>query len=113
MPEGTDREAIRAAFEGVDDVDAADLYVDYSRGEKDGSVRFKKPYDGIKVVAAKFDKGEMLIAESKVEGAKVLEGEEDDKYWEEAAKMAAERKRKFNDRSGGKGRGGNKKQRRK
>ena len=114
MPEGSDREAIRAAFEGVEGVKVEDIYVDYSRGEKDGSVRFKETFSTIKDVAAKFAAGEMTIAEAKVDGAKVLEGEEEDKYWTEAARMAAERKRKFNDRGnnrGGRG-GGHKKQRR-
>lgn len=113
MPEGSDREAIRAAFEGVEGVKVDDIYVDYSRGEKDGSVRFKETFASIKDVAAKFAAGEMLIAESKVGGAKVLEGEEEEKYWTEAARMAAERKRKFNDRGNNRGRGGGgKKQRR-
>ncbi|GMH82993.1 hypothetical protein TrST_g601 [Triparma strigata] len=111
IPEGSDREAIKAAFADVEG--GADVYVDYSRGETDGAVRFKKSFDGIKDVAEKLASGDIKIAEAAVAGAKLLEGEEEEKYWNDAAKAMAERKRKFNDRKGnGGGNRGGKKQRR-
>jgi len=109
IPEGSDREAIKAAFADVEG--GTDIYIDYSRGETDGAVRFKKSFSGIKEVAAKFASGDMKIAEAAVTGAKLLEGEEEEKYWNDAAKSMAERKRKFNDRKGGNNNRGGKRQR--
>jgi hypothetical protein len=116
VPEGCDREMIQDAFESVEGVDAkADLYIDYSRGESDGSVRFKTVNAEIANIAKKFVDGELTIGGTKVGGATVLEGEEEEKYWTLAAEQMAERKAKAQKRdrpSGGyNNKGGNNKRR--
>ncbi|GMI48680.1 hypothetical protein TrCOL_g12496 [Triparma columacea] len=109
FPPEIQREDIKEAFSTIDGVNADDVYVDYSRGCKDGAVRFSKTFDTITDVAAKFDKGEVKIKGEPVGSACVLLGEEEEKYWEEAARQSAERKRAFEARGGHKNR---KKQRR-
>lgn len=75
--EKCDRESIKAAIEIEDN----SIYADYSRGQTDGAVRFSKPCVEIKEIAEKLNSGEIKIAESKVETARVLEGEEEQTYW--------------------------------
>ena len=109
FPPECQREDIKEAFSAIEGVNADDIYVDYSRGCKDGAVRFSKTFDSITAVAAKFDKGEVKIKGEPCGSACVLLGEEEEKYWEEAARQSAERKRAFEARGGHKNR---KKQRR-
>mmetsp|Transcript_2183 Transcript_2183/g.3246 ORF Transcript_2183/g.3246 Transcript_2183/m.3246 type:complete len:373 (+) Transcript_2183:97-1215(+) len=75
--EKCDRESIKAAVEIEDN----SMYADYSRGQSDGALRFSKPCDEIKQFAEKLNSGEIMIAGSKVESARVLEGEEEEAYW--------------------------------
>lgn len=88
LPEGCDREAMLSAIgKGLDispeDVRARKIYVDYSRGQKDGAIRFPEPSDSVGEVAKSLKAGELQILDTKVEDAFILEGEEEKKYWEE------------------------------
>ncbi|GMI24268.1 hypothetical protein TeGR_g8056 [Tetraparma gracilis] len=115
VPDGCDRETIKDAFAGVEGLDAQeDLYIDYSRGESDGAVRFKRPFAGIGDLAAKFKAGELTVGGEKVGDALVLGGDVEEKYWQLAAEQMAERKRARERGDGGKGRDNrnNKRQRR-
>jgi hypothetical protein len=87
LPEGCSREAILetvAKFLGqsVDDVKNDNVYADYSRGDKDGAIRFATPSDSIKALSDKLKEG-FEISGGKVEDAIVLEGEDEAKYWKD------------------------------
>jgi len=105
----TKREDIKSAFAEVEGVPMDDIYIDFSMGSKDGFVRFSKTFDIILDVAQKFDKGEVKVKGEAVGSACVLLDQEEEKYWEDAARQSAERKRAFEARGGRKH---NKKQRR-
>lgn len=80
LPEGCDREMIISTVKSFfgEDVDAR---ADYSRGDKDGKIRFNKPDDKIKEFASKLNDGSLTMGESKVENASLLEGEIEEKYY--------------------------------
>jgi len=87
LPEGCDREAMLSGIgKGLDisaeDVKARKIYVDYSRGQKDGAIRFPEQSDSVTEVAKKLKAGKLTILDVKVEDAFILEGEEEKKYWE-------------------------------
>ena len=92
LPEGTDRESIKVVFENVDGVALDDIYVDYSRGMKDGFVRFPKTFDKIADIAAQLAKGDIKINGGTVESASVLSGDEEVNYWKQAAIQRAQRR---------------------
>lgn len=86
LPKDCDREAMLAAIgKGLDispdDVKARNIYVDYSRGQTDGAIRFPEQSDSVAVVAKKLKDGELMILDAKAEDASILEGEEEKKYW--------------------------------
>jgi len=88
FPEGCDREAVLGAIaKGLDvsleDVKADKIYVDYSRGQKDGAIRFPKQSDRVETISKKLKTGELMVLDAKVEDAIILEGEEEKKYWDE------------------------------
>lgn len=120
-PEKCDRESIRDAVSDIlkvsKDIKVSGLYVDYSRGDTEGNLRLK---DGgkdaeMKELVEKLTDGSVLIADEKVGSAKILEGEEEEKYYEKYIKFlndkkrqreeekAANKKRRFS--GGGRGRG--------
>lgn len=114
LPSGCDREAIMDAIKDTCESKEMDScpYIDYSRGQTDGAIRFKKPSEKFKDVVSKLKDGEIQICGKKVEGAFLLEGEEEEKYWKayeqfkrSQTKQFAMRKRNKNKR-GGHGRGG-------
>ncbi len=87
LPEGCDREAMLSAIgKGLDvspeDVMARKIYVDYSRGQKDGAIRFPEPSDSVDELAKKLKAGELKILDAAVVDAALLEGDEEKKYWE-------------------------------
>jgi len=106
LPEDCDREAIKEAFDKGGLTDG--VYVDYSRGQEDGAVRLDAPNALLVTVAEKLAAGELEVGGKKIKEAKVLEGEEETKYWEQAAIMKAKRKRgrETQDNRGGKRRKG-------
>ena len=87
LPEECDREAIsEAVAKGLeitsDAVKEQKIYIDYSRGCKDGAIRFNEPSDDIQSIANKLSSGDLLVKDTKVESVTVLEGEDEKKYWE-------------------------------
>eukprot|EP00536_Pseudo-nitzschia_multiseries_P007185 jgi/Psemu1/324642/estExt_fgenesh1_pg.C_1660007 len=86
LPTECDREAMLAAIGkaldiSADEVKTRKIYVDYSRGQTDGAIRFPEQSDSIADVAKKLKDGELMILDAKVEDAAILEGDEEKKYW--------------------------------
>jgi uncharacterized membrane protein YgcG len=111
------------------DVKTSGLYVDYNRGDTTANLRLKSPKpDEMKELVSKLSDGSLLVANAKVGSAKILEGEEEEKYYEKFIAWLNTRKRmkdeerktsnnnnrnnhnnkrqKFGGRGGGRGRGG-------
>jgi len=80
VPEGCDREKILAAVKGFmgDDIE---VRADYSRGQKDGALRFNEPDEKISDLSAKLNDGTITIADGKLESAALLEGEGEEEYY--------------------------------
>lgn len=124
LPEGCDREAMLGAIgKGLDispeDVKARKIYVDYSRGQTDGAIRFPEQSDSVAELSKKLKDGELMILDTKVEEALILEGEVEKKYWEDFIQfknnqMIQRNEEKKNSRGNDRGnnRGGNKRQKR-
>mmetsp|Transcript_31697 Transcript_31697/g.36971 ORF Transcript_31697/g.36971 Transcript_31697/m.36971 type:complete len:375 (-) Transcript_31697:53-1177(-) len=82
LPSDCDREAILSAVKGFigDDVN---VRADYSRGMKDGAIRFDEPNEKIATLATELGEGKVTIGVEKVESATLLEGDEEKKYYED------------------------------
>jgi len=118
-----DRESIREAVSDIlgvsKEVRESGMYVDYTRGSATGALRMSEP-DTTKMteLVEKLKDGSIEIAGSKVESVKIIEGEEEEKYWEEfiafknrqKQQMAEEKNQnkrgRFGGGYGGGGRGG-------
>ena len=107
LPDDCDREAILAAVRGSmgDDVP---VRADYSRGQKDGAVRFDQPSEKISILAAEVNEGKITVNGTKVESASVLEGDDEKKYYDDyiafrtkQMRANAEEKQKRKKRRGG------------
>lgn len=88
VPVDCDREALLdmlAAGMGitVEQVKDKKIYVDYSRGEKNGALRFPVHGDHIADICKKLNDGTLEIKGSKVEGARIIDGDEEKKYWDD------------------------------
>ena len=128
-----DRESLREAVSEIlgitTDVKTSGLYVDYNRGDTTANLRLKSPKpDEMKDLVSKLSDGSLLVANAKVGSAKILEGEEEEKYYDKFIAWLNTRKRmkdeerktsnnnnrnnhnnkrqKFGGRGGGRGRGG-------
>jgi len=87
LPEGCDRETLldcvaKGLAISVEDVKSLKVYVDFSRGQTEGAIRFPEQSDIIMKISKKLIDGELTILDTKVEQALILEGEEEKKYWE-------------------------------
>lgn len=80
LPEGCDREKIMSAISGCIGTDIK-FRADYSRGLKDGYIRFEKPNEKVVEVAEKLSNDELKIDDSTVGEATVLSGEEEEEYY--------------------------------
>jgi lupus La protein len=96
------RETLKDVF-GKLEVTADIAFVDYSKGDKVGHVRFRENDDAKKVFAA-FKDGKLSVNDSDV-ACRVLEGDEEKEFLEKAGKDMASR-RGGNFGKGGKGRHG-------
>lgn len=118
--ETCDRESIREAVSDIlkvtKDIKTSGLYVDYTRGATSGNLRLteSKPEE-MKELVAKLNDGTVLIANTKVGSAKMLEGEEEIAYWKgfeeflnnrKRADLEEKRQKKKQKRFSHKGRGG-------
>ncbi|KAL3908930.1 MAG: hypothetical protein SGILL_008294 [Bacillariaceae sp.] len=88
MPETCDREALLDMMaEGlkttVEEVRNQRIYADYSRGQSDGAIRFNEPSDSIADIVKKLNDGELKVMDTKVEETRILEGDEEKKYWDD------------------------------
>lgn len=87
LSETCDREQmLEAIAKGLDkDVDAVKemkVYVDYSRGQTDGCIRFLEP-DQVSLIFDKLKSGELEIAGTKVAKVELLEGDVEKQYWQD------------------------------
>jgi lupus La protein len=102
VPANCDREAILDAVAKAVDCTADDLkgkvYVDYSRGQPTGAIRFDDPKENqVADMCQKLASGDAQVAGAKVESAKVLEGEEEEKYWKDFAEFKKRQRRNRQD----------------
>ena len=113
VPEGCDREGILAAVKSFmgDDIE---VRADFSRGQKDGAIRFDEPNEKISELSSKLNEGTITISQEKLESAVVLDGEDEEEYYKnyiafrnKQLKMRAEgnQQRKKGRFSKGRGRG--------
>lgn len=106
LPDDCDREAILTAVKSFIGEDVS-VRADYSRGLKDGAIRFDEPNDKIAALANEIKEGKITINGEKVDTASVLEGEEEQKYYDDyiafrtkQMRAAAEEKQKRKKRRG-------------
>lgn len=88
LPVDCDREALLdmvATGMGitVEEVKDKKIYVDYSRGEKDGALRFPEFGDHIATVCTKLSDGTLEVKGAKVDEARIIDGDEEKKYWDD------------------------------
>mmetsp|Transcript_22578 Transcript_22578/g.33771 ORF Transcript_22578/g.33771 Transcript_22578/m.33771 type:complete len:378 (+) Transcript_22578:195-1328(+) len=83
LPDNCDREMILAAVKSFMGDGEITVRADYSRGQKDGAVRFDEPNEKISSLALELKEGKITIGEEKVQSASVLEGEEEKKYYDD------------------------------
>jgi RNA recognition motif-containing protein len=87
VPDGCDREAMLECLAtglgtDVEGVKSRKIYVDFSRGQRDGAIRFPEPSDIIGELTKRLKEGELKINNSKVEEVYILDGDEETQYWE-------------------------------
>lgn len=115
LPDGCDRESILGAIKDTCEKHEMDKnpYVDYSRGQPDGAIRFKKAFEHISELVKLIKSGDIKICGEIVADAAVLDGEDEEKYWKEFAEFKRKRQQKYamekrnKKRKGGRGRGRN------
>lgn len=80
LPDGCDREMIIATVKSFfgDNVEAR---ADYSRGDKDGKIRFTKHDEKINEFTSKLNDGSVTLGDAKITKASLMEGEEEEKYY--------------------------------
>lgn len=114
LPEGCDRESLRDSFKEFE-FEKTDLYIDYSRGQEEGAIRFTSPNEKIPQVLEKLKDGSIKVNDAVVKEAFLLEGDAEEEYWtkfiefkKKQAKSHREkdRQRGRGGRGGGHGRGG-------
>lgn len=89
-----DREAITAAVAAL----LGKPYIDYSRGQTDGAIRCPEPNDAMATLVQQLTSGDVQIAGAKVGSAKILEGEEEEAYWN---KFIAFKNKQLQEKQGG------------
>lgn len=87
LSEDCDREAIMDAVFKACEIDKKEarekqIFADYSRGQKDGAIRFSEPELAAKMLE-KLKSGDAKICDAKVEEVSLLEGDGEKKYWED------------------------------
>ena len=115
LPENCDREAIldvaMAACELTEDeMKEKKVYADYSRGQKDGALRFPDPQLAKKMLdKVKSETDGVELAGAKWNDASLLEGDAEKKYWEEFIEFKKKQIRhRAEERKNNKGRNNNK-----
>ena len=95
----------------VDGVKAMQIYVDFSRGQTDGCIRFLEP-EQVTDILKKLQSGELKIADEKVESAILLEGDAEKQYWQDFMDFKTKQLRQREEERRGRGGGRKKKFRR-
>lgn len=107
---GFNGEATREAIKEVFDSHGQIKWVDFSKGQVEGYVRFAEAGQAALALAkakeAKAENGELMVKGAKIE-ARVIDGEEEMEYWKVLIRDLCERRNK-NKSGGGGGGGGNK-----
>lgn len=88
LPDGCNREAILDAIAlqmdiSVTEVKNQNIYADFSIGQTNGYIRFPEPGDHIGEMAKRLKSGELQVAGCKIEGASMLAGEDEKKYFDD------------------------------
>lgn len=101
LPEACDREAILGAVATVcemtmDELKEKKIYADYSRGQKDGAIRFHEPELAVKM-CEKLKSGETKICDIEIKEAAIIEADEEKKYWEDFIEFSKKRIRHRNE----------------
>jgi len=101
LPEACDREAILGAVAAVceitlDELKEKKIYADYSRGQKDGAIRFNEPELATKM-CEKLKSGDTKICDTDIKEAAIIEGDEEKKYWENFIEFSKKRIRHRNE----------------
>eukprot|EP00977_Amphora_coffeiformis_P012809 scaffold3240_cov187-Amphora_coffeaeformis.AAC.4 len=88
----------------VEGVKEMQIYVDFSRGQTDGCIRFLEP-EQVPDILKKLQSGELHIAGEKVESAILLEGDAEKQYWQDfmdfKTKQMRQREEERRSRGGG------------
>ena len=97
LPESCDREALLDAVgtclgKNEQELKEMKIYADFSRGQTDGALRFEDT-ESIKTVREKLLSGDVQINGQKVEKLKILEGDEESKYWADYIDFKSKQKR--------------------
>lgn len=117
VPADCDREALLDMLAtgmgiSVEQVKDKKIYVDYSRGNTDGAIRFPQLEDHIADICKRLKEGELEIKGAKVEDATTLEGEEEKKYWDEFIAFKNRQIKQRSEEKRGQDKRGHKRQRR-
>eukprot|EP00591_Stephanopyxis_turris_P013516 CAMPEP_0195510204 /NCGR_PEP_ID=MMETSP0794_2-20130614/2916_1 /TAXON_ID=515487 /ORGANISM="Stephanopyxis turris, Strain CCMP 815" /LENGTH=469 /DNA_ID=CAMNT_0040637581 /DNA_START=30 /DNA_END=1439 /DNA_ORIENTATION=- len=113
LPDDCQRETIRDSIEDYLLEDRKAVYFDFSRGQKDGAIRFNTFSDKIAELASKIKSGDIKVQGQALDDAFVLEGDEEQKYWETFIEFKTKQQQQIRDRkrprnnnwNGGRGRG--------
>lgn len=97
MPDGCDREAIVKAVASClgkteDEVTESKVYIDFSRGQKDGAIQFPEAEENVKTVAEKLKSGDVKIGDAVVSAARILDGDEETTYWKDHMDLKTKQK---------------------
>lgn len=113
LSDQSDREAILDAICTImnvtkDEIKEMNIYIDYSRGQDDGAIRFIEPNDDImKRICEQLSDGTIKIANEVVASAYILQNDEEQQYWDNFIEFKTMQKRsRDNDNHRGGGRGG-------
>ena len=82
LPDDCDREAILSTVEAFIGGEVS-VRADYSRGKTDGAIQFGEPNEKIRSLANELNEGNITINDKKVDSASVLEGDEEEKYYDD------------------------------
>ena len=94
-------DAVAKALEiTVDEVKERNVYVDYSRGDTEGAIRFAEPTDDVAKVCEKLKSGELEVAGAKVGAAALLTGDLETTYWNKFIEFKNKQKRRHYEQRG-------------
>mmetsp|Transcript_22931 Transcript_22931/g.35292 ORF Transcript_22931/g.35292 Transcript_22931/m.35292 type:complete len:358 (-) Transcript_22931:132-1205(-) len=105
LPEGCDRESLRDSLKEFE-FEKDDLYIDYSRGQEDGAIRFTSPNEKIQQIVEKLKDGSIKVNDGAVADAFLLEGEAEEDYWNKFIEFKKKQAKNHREKDRQRGRGG-------